>query len=94
MTVRIAPKASADLHASLDYIRRRNPAAAHKLAERVFAIIEKLAAGDFEGHQQRLLTGEVVRSWPVPPFRIYYQRRSDVFLVLRIYHQARRPIAR
>jgi len=39
-------------------------------------------------------TGEVVRSWPVPPVRIYYQRGDDELTVLRIYHQARLPLTR
>jgi len=29
-----------------------------------------------------------VRSWPVPPVRVYYQRQSNALWVLRIYHQA------
>lgn len=61
---------------------------------RVFDTLEKLAAGDMEGPQQQLTTGELVRSWPVPPFRIYYQRGEGELRVFRIYHHARRPIAR
>jgi plasmid stabilization system protein ParE len=30
----------------------------------------------------------------VPPFRIYYQRRADELLIVRVYHQKRRPIER
>jgi plasmid stabilization system protein ParE len=94
VTVWLAPEAEADLQATLDFIRERNPAAAVKLALRVFDALEKLTAGDFEGPQQRLTTGEFVRSWLVPPFRIYYQRRQDVLHVLRIYHHSRHPITR
>jgi hypothetical protein len=60
----------------------------------VFAIIDRLTAGDFDGPEQTLRTGDVVRSWPVPPLRLYYRRRDDALWILRIYHQARRPIAR
>jgi plasmid stabilization system protein ParE len=42
----------------------------------------------------QMTTGESVRSWVIPPFRIYYQRRQDALLVLRIYHHSRRPIAK
>jgi hypothetical protein len=31
---------------------------------------------------------------PVPPYRIYYRKSADVFEVVRVYHQARRPIER
>lgn len=52
---------------------------------------DELADEHFEGPEQRLRTGERVRSWPVPPFRIYYLRREQL-LVLRIYDQRREPI--
>lgn len=94
MRVWIAPEAEADLQATLEFIRERNPTAAVKLATRVFDTLEKLSAGSFEGPQQRLTTGESVRSWLTPPFRIYYQRHQDTLYVLRIYHHARRPIAK
>ena len=35
-----------------------------------------------------------VIGWAVPPVRIYYQRHGGVFWVVRIYHQAQRPLAR
>jgi plasmid stabilization system protein ParE len=57
-------------------------------------VITSLAEGEFDGPEQELRrTGERVRSWPVPPFRIYYRREPDEFVVLRVYHSARRPIA-
>ena len=64
------------------------------LGDRVLGVVKRLAAGRFEGQTQRLTTGEVVHSWPVPPFRIYYQRHPDELLIVRVYHQSRRPIAR
>lgn len=94
MNVQFAPQAEADLRESLEYIRERNPPAAEKLGNRILAVIEMLAAGEVHGQEQRLTTGEVVSSWPVPPFRIYYRRQGDVLQVLRVYHHARRPIAR
>jgi len=92
--IRFAPQAEADLRDTLEYIGERNPRAAKKLVERVLAVVEMLAAGEFAGQMQRLTTGEVVHSWPVPPFRIYYRRQGDELQVLRVYHHARRPIAR
>jgi plasmid stabilization system protein ParE len=90
----LSPEAETDLQATLEFIRERNPTAAINLASRVFDMLEKLAAGGFEGPQQQLTTGESVRSWVIPPFRIYYQRRQDALLVFRIYHHSRRPITR
>ena len=57
-------------------------------------MLEHLADREFEGPASRLRSGAVVRSWGVPPFRIYYQRHPDELLILRVYHQARRPITR
>ena len=68
--------------------------AAARLTDRVFQMIDRLAEGGLNGPEQVLRSGERVRSWPVPPLRIYYQRAADHFAVLRIYHQAREPIAR
>ena len=92
MTVVIAPEALEDLTAAVEYIAGRNPQAAARLGEAVFATIDRLAEGAFDGPEQRLRSGELVRSWPVPPLRVYYQRVGERFVVLRVYHQARRPI--
>jgi plasmid stabilization system protein ParE len=81
-----------DLANQLAHIAQRNPAAADRLEARVFAIIDRLAEQSFEGPEQTLRSGETVRSWPVPPVRVYYQRTADAVVVLRIYHQARRPL--
>jgi plasmid stabilization system protein ParE len=53
-----------------------------------------LADRAFEGPASRLRSGAIVRSWSVPPFRIYYQRHPVELLIVRVYHQKRRPIAR
>lgn len=94
MKVRFLHQARADLLATIEHIARRNPVAAAKLADQVLRIIEQLAAGDFEGPEQRLSSGKVVRSWPVSPLRVYYQRRGDTLVVLRVYHHARRPLTK
>jgi len=33
----------------------------------------------------------VVRSWGVPPFRIYYQRHPDELLIVRVYTRRADP---
>jgi len=60
----------------------------------VLLLVERLAEGDFEGPEQQLRSGMIVRSWPLPPYRIYYRRREGVLEVMRVYHHARRPITK
>jgi len=52
----------------------------------------QVRAKEFDGPVPRLRSGALVRSWAVAPFRIYYQRQPDELLIVRVYHQARRPI--
>ena len=92
MTIYFAPKAEEDFAAIIGYLAERNPAA--ELGDRIFTVIDKLAGDEFDGPEQTLVSGEVVRSWPVPPVRVYYQRQPSAFWVLRIYHQAQRPIVK
>lgn len=92
MNVYFAPEAEADFAAVVGYLIERNPVAASEFSDRIFNVIERLAEQQFEGPEQTLASGNVVRSWPVPPVRIYYERRADAFWVLRIYHQAQTPI--
>ena len=94
MRVIYAPQAIEDLETYVAYVARSNPDAAARLAQRVLDVIGQLADGAFEGPEQQLRSGERVRSWPVHPLRIYYRRDADALIVLRIYHQARRPIVK
>ena len=74
MTIRFAPQAEADFAAVIGYIAERNPVAAQEFGERIFGLIDKLAAGESEGPEQMLTSGEFVRGWPV---RVYYQRHAS-----------------
>jgi plasmid stabilization system protein ParE len=94
LSVRLLPRALAELDRWIARIHADNATAAIAFAAEVFATVEQLSTGAFEGPESTLRAGQIVRSWPVPPVRIYYQRRGDELVVLRIYHQARRPIAR
>lgn len=94
MTIYFAPEAEEDFSAVVSYLAERNPTAAAGVGRRIFAVIDQLASGAFEGVEQVLTTGELVRSWAVPPVRIYYQRVEDALWILRIYHQARPSIVR
>jgi plasmid stabilization system protein ParE len=94
VNITYAEEAIADILDAIAYLNERNPAAASSLDTDLAACIEHVAAGEFEGPLSRLRSGSLVRSWPVPPFRIYYERQPGELLILRVYHQTRRPIVR
>lgn len=94
MRVVFAPEAEADPYEIVEYAAKQNPGAAIERGERILSMIERLANGDLDGPERRLISGEFVRSWAVPPVQVYYKRVSGMFWVVRIYHQARRPIVR
>lgn len=94
MKVTYTEEAVADIVESFTYLAERNPNAASNLDAQITQCIERLAAQEFDGPVSRLRSGVLVRSWAVSPFRIYYQRLPGELLILRVYHQARRPIDR
>ena len=94
MKVTYTEEAVADIVEAITYLNERSPTAAAKLDADIARCIERLADRQFEGPISRLRSGAVVRSWGVPPFRIYCQRQPDELLILRVYHQRRRPITR
>jgi plasmid stabilization system protein ParE len=94
LKVSYTPEAIADIVEALSYLNERSPTAAADLDANISRCIDRLAGGEFDGPVSRLRSGAVVRSWAVPPFRIYYQRLTAELLVVRVYHQARRPITR
>jgi plasmid stabilization system protein ParE len=94
LRVRLSARAHDDLRSAVGYLIERNPAAAVELKEQFLATIDRLAQGEFEGPEVQLRSGRTVRSWPVTPYRIYYQRTADELRVIRVYHQARRPIVK
>jgi plasmid stabilization system protein ParE len=87
-------EALADILGAITYLNERNPTAAAELDAEISRCIQRLAAGEFDGPASRLRSGAAVQSWPVTPFRIYYQRHPDQLLIVRVYHQSRRPITR
>jgi len=94
LKVTYTEEAVADIVQAIAYLNERNPTAAAKLDADITRCIERLADREFGGPVSNLRSGAVVRSWGVPPFRIYYQRNPDELLIVRVYHQARRSITR
>ncbi len=92
MKVTYTEEAVADIVEAVRYLNQRNPTAAAKLDAEIARCIDRLADREFDGPISRLRSGAVVRTWGVPPFRIYYQRHLDELLIVRVYHQARRPV--
>jgi plasmid stabilization system protein ParE len=94
VTLYFSPEAEADFAAVVGYLAERNPSAASELGQRIFALVDKLALGHFDGPERTLISGEKARSWPLPPLRVYYQRQPGALWIVRIYHQSQPPIAR
>lgn len=70
------------------------PEAAEQVLSRLLEVIGMLASGLIEGPEVVLRDGRRVHTWPVPPYRIYCRKRGEEFQVVRVYHQAQRPIQR
>ena len=94
MKVTYTEEAIADIVEAISYLNQHNATAAANLDGEIQRCIDRLAGREFDGPISRLRSGAVVRSWAVPPFRVYYQRHADELLVVRVYHQSRRPIER
>jgi plasmid stabilization system protein ParE len=94
LKVVFAPEAEHDLDSAVNFLTSRNPPAAAQLVDGVRSLVRRLADGEFDGPEQQLRSGETVKSWPLSPYRLYYQRADEVLRIVRLYHQSRRPITR
>lgn len=94
MRIVVAPQAAEDLREAYDFIAEDNPIAAGRVLARIVEMIGMLASESFAGQEVQLKDGRRVKTWPVPPYRIYYRVHGQELEVIRIYHQARRPIKR
>ena len=69
MTNYFSPEAEEDFANVVGYLAGTNSAAAEELGARIFAVVDKLARGDFDGPEQVLTTGEAVRARVLPASR-------------------------
>jgi len=76
LKVTYTEEAIVDIIEAISYLNKRNPTAAANLNAEMAQCIERLVAQEFDGPVSRLRSGVLVRSWAVPPFRIYYQRHG------------------
>jgi plasmid stabilization system protein ParE len=79
LKVTYTEEAVADLVEAITYLNERNPTAAAKLDAEIERCIERLVDREFEGPVSRLRSD---------------QRHPDELVILRVYHQKRRPITR
>ena len=94
MKVTYTEEAVADIVQAISYLSERNSTAAANLDASIAQCIQRLAAQEFDGPVTRLRSGALVRSWAVPPFRVYYKRHPGELVIVRLYHQTRQPITR
>jgi plasmid stabilization system protein ParE len=92
MKVTISDQAERDLADAIEYLAAQDPSAAERTLDRLYAAFQYLAAGELQGPETRLADGQRVQSWPVPPYRVYYQRSPQETVIVRVHHQSRRPI--
>jgi plasmid stabilization system protein ParE len=88
----LSRQARADLAEIRRYLAQDNPRVAAAELARIDAIIQRLASGELQGPEIRLPNGQRMRGWPVPPYRVYYERTASLIRIVRVYHGARRPI--
>jgi plasmid stabilization system protein ParE len=92
LTVTYTDEAIADIVEAITYLYERNHTAAVHLDARIARCVERLARWEFDLSVSRLRSGALVRSWAVPPLRIYCQRHPTELLDIRVDRQMRRPI--
>jgi toxin ParE1/3/4 len=94
MKIVVAPQAGKDLREAYEYIFKDNPIAADRILAHIVEVIGMLASEAVTGREVLLRDGRWVKTWPVPPYRIYYRISGQELQVIRVYHQARGPIER
>ena len=89
MRVRWLRAALANLDAEAEYIAEDNPAAAGRLVQRIFLLVDLLQENPAMGRPGRVSgTRELVV--PETPYIIPYRVRSNAVEILRVFHAARR----
>ncbi|MBI5478690.1 MAG: type II toxin-antitoxin system RelE/ParE family toxin [Deltaproteobacteria bacterium] len=91
MRVRFTPSARTQYLAAIEYVHRRNPAAARRFHGRAARALRRLARFPRSGHLlpefPDLPFWEVV----VTPYRFFYAMKEQVVWVVAVWHGARMP---
>jgi len=89
MMVRWSPEAAADFAAIVEYIHRRNPSAAERVAHRILDDVAALASFPQQARSGRIKgTRELVFS-PLPYVAVY-RIKDEVVEIARVLHGAQR----
>ena len=73
MKIVIAPLAAQDLQEAYDFIAKDNKRAADEVLIHITEVLGLLASGRVRGREVKLSPGVKVRTWSVPPYRVYYR---------------------
>lgn len=92
MIIILIRRAQRDIAEIYEFVAASNPTAAARIGARLLDVIRQIADGRLQGPEVRLTDGRRVRRWSVPPYALYYRRSARRTVVVRIYHQARRPL--
>jgi len=90
--VSVAPLAAQDLKQAYEFIASRNRVAADRVLASIVETFGLLASKIVLGREVTLQGGQKVRTWALPPYRIYYRLRGEDLQVVRVYHLSRRSI--
>jgi toxin ParE1/3/4 len=89
MTVRWSPEAAADFAAIVEYIRKQNPSAAERVANKIYDGVVSLASFPRKGRPGRTKgTRELVFS-PLPYIAVY-RVKDGVVEIARVLHGSQR----
>lgn len=89
MTLRWSPEAAADFAAIIEYIRKQNPSAAERVANKIYGGVVALASFPKQGRPGRTKgTRELVFS-PLPYIAVY-RVKGETVEIARVLHGSQR----
>ena len=88
----LSPDAIEDLREAFEFIAKDNLSAAHRFLGRVLDTLDLLASGIIRGRKVSLSGKRACRAWSISPYWIYHVVTESELRILRVYHQARRPL--
>jgi plasmid stabilization system protein ParE len=92
MRILLSREGEEDFLEAIEYLAEQSPRAAQRLLDRFENALATLSSGLVDGREVQLADGRNCRVWSLSPYRIYYRRDPESIEILRLYHQARRPI--
>ncbi len=92
LRVLISPEARKTFVEHLVSLQARSPAAARLLRDELFALLDLVAGGGFDGMSYTLPSGEVTRRLVLGHFLIFYVREPKVLRVVLIHDARQRPL--